>query len=249
MNIHSVASHPFRPKFPNGLYGITPDWHDAEKLSDAVCAAAAGGMRVVQLRSKTASPELRLKLAQRLMQTCHHLGVLLIINDDWQFTLQLNMQGLKGVHIGRDDGTSQTVRAQLGNGFVLGVSCYDDLNRAIAATAPVEPQHLGPTVDYVAFGAMFASGTKPHAPPAALNILTQARHHWHGKDTRPALVAIGGITVDNAAMVIAAGADALAVAGGLFLSPHIEQTARRFTDLFAEMSSHTFNEQSSQPVS
>lgn len=236
-NVPSVSQ---RPTFPRGLYGITPDWQDIEKLDDAIHAAAAGGMTVVQLRNKTADPSTRLAFTRRLLKTCHSLGVLFILNDDWRLVHQLGEVGPIGAHIGRDDGDSQSVRAALGDAIVLGVSCYDDLNRAVAATQAISTSTstaiatsivTGPTVDYVAFGAMFASNTKPGASPASLNILTQARQHWQHSVNRPALVAIGGITVNNASMVVQAGADSLAVAGGLFLSPHIEQTARQFTEI------------------
>jgi thiamine-phosphate pyrophosphorylase len=233
-----------RPIFPKGLYGITPEWKDIEKLDDAIHAAAAGGMKVLQLRNKTADPSTRLVFTQRLLKTCNRLGVLFILNDDWRLVQQLGKVGPIGAHIGRDDGDSQVVREALGNAIVLGVSCYDDLDRAVAVTQAISDNALhstdmatsiatltGPTVDYVAFGAMFSSNTKPGAPPASLHVLTQARQHWQHHVNRPALVAIGGITVHNASTVVQAGADSLAVAGGLFLSPHIEQTARRFTEI------------------
>jgi thiamine-phosphate pyrophosphorylase len=236
-----------RPFFPKGLYGITPEWQDIEKLDDAIHAAVAGGMKVVQLRNKTADPSTRLAFSQRLLKTCHSLGVLFILNDDWRLAQQLGELGPIGVHIGRDDGDSLAVRQALGETIVLGVSCYDDLDRAVVAAQtisnkafnssdikPLISSITGPTVDYVAFGAMFASNTKPSAPPASLNVLTQARHHWQNQVNRPALVAIGGITVHNASMVIQAGADSLAVSGGLFLSPHIEQTARQFTEIIQQ---------------
>ena len=236
-----------RPIFPKGLYGITPEWQDIEKLDDAIHAAAAGGMKVVQLRNKTADPSTRLAFAQRLLKTCQSLGVLFILNDDWRLVQQLGKLGPIGAHIGRDDGDSQAVRNALGDTIVLGVSCYDDLDRAVASAqaisnkalnstemAPLIATTSGLTVDYVAFGAMFASNTKPGAPPASLNVLTQARQHFQHQVNRPALVAIGGITVHNASMVMQAGADSLAVAGGLFLSPHIEQTARQFTEIIQQ---------------
>lgn len=236
-----------RPIFPKGLYGITPEWQDIEKLDDAIHAAAAGGMKVIQLRNKTADPSTRLAFAQRLLKTCQSLGVLFILNDDWRLVQQLGKLGPIGAHIGRDDGDSQAVRKALGDTIVLGVSCYDDLDRAVASAqaisnkalnstemAPLIATTSGLTVDYVAFGAMFASNTKPGAPPASLNVLTQARQHFQHQVNRPALVAIGGITVHNASMVMQAGADSLAVAGGLFLSPHIEQTARQFTEIIQQ---------------
>jgi thiamine-phosphate pyrophosphorylase len=283
LNINTGITAPIRPKFPIGLYGITPDWHDIEKLDDAIHAAAAGGMQVVQLRLKTVEPGTRLAFAERLMQTCHRLGVLFILNDDWRMVQvlsnkesdkesnkesdrenndqsndqsngpNLNGQLPIGAHIGRDDGNSQIVRAALGHNVVLGVSCYDDLNRAIAATQPIPKQSvhsvginaptdlMSPTVDYVAFGAMFTSQTKPGAPAAALTTLTQARQHWQHLANRPAIVAIGGITLSNVAQVVRAGADSIAVSGSLFLSPTIEHTARQFSDCIHEQTNAKLN--------
>jgi thiamine-phosphate pyrophosphorylase len=256
--LNDISTTPVRPNFPKGLYGITPDWHDIEKLDNAIYAAASGGMQVVQLRLKTVEPSTRLAFAQRLIQTCQRLGVLFILNDDWRMVQTLmgldatyqgltsqvnapgfNRQSLIGAHIGRDDGNSKSVRAALGYNVVLGVSCYDDLDRAIAATQPIE--QMGSTVDYVAFGAMFASQTKPGAPSAGLTTLTQARQHWQHQANRPAIVAIGGITLENVAQVVQAGADSIAVSGSLFSNANIEQTARKFSEKIHEYSHTTLN--------
>lgn len=230
-----MTTQSVRPPFTGGLYGITPDWHDKHRLEDAIRAAACGGMTIVQLRLKTASLDTQITLIHHLAPICLQMGVYLIVNDQWQILQSIGLNpslGLSGVHIGRDDGLSQTVRQVIGESYLLGVSCYDDLDRAIHAYEPLSAQTDLATVDYVAFGAMFSSTTKPHAPPAALSTLTRAREHWQHQKTRPVLVAIGGITPNNAKIVVDAGADSLAVSAGLFESPDIEQTARQLSQWF-----------------
>lgn len=207
-------------RFPSGLYGVTPDWDDAQRLEQAVAAAIAGGMTALQLRHKTASPAQRLSLAKRLQPICGLHHVPLIINDDWQLAQAV---GADGVHLGKDDEDPAKVRDKLGPDMLLGVSCYSDLDRARRMLT------LG--VDYVAFGAMFASGTKPHAPGASLDIIKQAHTLTATMASDAAVVAIGGITVDNAPSILDAGADSLAVIGGLFMASDIETTARAFQTL------------------
>ena len=205
-------------RFPSGLYGVTPQWQDPAQLESAVRAAAAGGMTALQLRHKTSDTSEREVLARHLLGVCQSLQIPLIINDDWRLARSI---GAHGVHLGKDDDDPAMVREALDANCLLGVSCYDDLSRA--------RQMLDIGVDYVAFGAMFASGTKPQAPGAALQTLTEARSLIQTSAAQTAVVAIGGITVDNAASVLAAGADSLAVVGGLFLTPNIEATARGFS--------------------
>lgn len=213
--------------FPRGLYGVTPDWDDAARLDAAVRDAAAGGMTAVQLRLKTVQVQKRLEIAQRLRATCSELGILYIINDDWHLAIEVKADG---VHLGRDDGDPFEVRKAVGNHFLIGVSCYAD---------PLRAQKLMEVpADYVAFGAMYASGTKPAAPPAPLSVLTQgltlARQHA-GKVgyPRPAVVAIGGITPGNARALMQAGADSVAVVGALFNAPDIQYAAQQFTRIFS----------------
>lgn len=207
-------------RFPAGLYGVTPDWHDANRLQAAIVQAAAGGMTAVQLRLKDLDRDQRRAIATQLLPVCRQANVPLIINDDWQLAIEI---GASGVHLGKDDADPALVRRELTPSMCLGVSCYSDLQRA--------RQMLELGVDYIAFGAMFSSGTKPQAPPAALSILTEGKALAlkHAPDT--AVVAIGGITADNAASVLAAGADSVAVVGGLFLAKDIEDAAWRLSAL------------------
>jgi thiamine-phosphate pyrophosphorylase len=213
-------------RFPRGLYGVTPDWVDAQQLGQAVRQAARGGMSALQLRQKTATGHERQALAQHLLTICQEFDIPLIINDDWQLAKAV---GAAGVHLGRDDDDPAMVRQALGPDALLGVSCYGDLKRA--------QQMLQIGVDYVAFGAMFASGTKPQAVTTRLELLREARALLGALSPQTAVVAIGGITTDNATSVLQAGADSLAVVGGLFLSSDIEQTARQFSHLSAQAQS------------
>lgn len=206
------------PMSCRGLYALTdavllPD----DRLIGAVERALLGGARLIQYRDKSHDAARRLTQAQALDELCQRYKVPLIINDDAELAAQV---GAAGVHIGQDDPDLATARARLGPKAIIGVSCYDRLDLALAA------ERAG--ADYVAFGAFFPSPTKPHEirPPIAL--LREARAAL----TVP-IVAIGGITPDNAPLLLNAGADALAVVSAVFAQPDIQAAARRFAALFA----------------
>lgn len=232
-------------RFPSGLYGVTPEWDDTDRLLAAVRLAAEGGMRALQLRRKDASPEVRAQQARALAPLCHELGVVFLVNDHWRLALDI---GADGAHLGRDDGDLAEARAVAGPDFVLGASCYNELDRA--------RQLLDAGADYIAFGAVYVSPTKPHAVQAPLSLLAQARalatrhaaevagyennttvhadranaHENSGPHSRAipraAVVAIGGITAARAPEVARAGADSIAVITGLFDAPDILAAAR-----------------------
>ena len=182
-----------------GLYAITDGAPSAQALAERVAAWIAGGARVVQYRDKSPDAARRLMEARALRAVCREAGVPLLINDDVALAATV---GADGVHLGRDDVDPAQARAQLGAGALIGVSCYADLGQARAAVAH--------GADYVAFGRFFASATKPDAPPAPLEVLRAAR-----AALPVPIVAIGGITPDNAPVLIASGADLVAVIGGL----------------------------------
>ena len=210
-------------KFPKGLYGVTPEWDDAMRLEDAVRAAASGGMRALQLRHKTADTRLRHQLGSRVLEVCKELNIVFLINDDWRLAKEI---GADGVHLGRDDDAPEFVREAIGPDMLIGVSCYADPVRA--------EKFIACNVAYIAFGAMFASQTKPLAPVAPLAVLQQGRAICRAQPIpRPAVVAIGGIDTSNAHQIFQAGADSIAVVGGLFLSDNIEQTARVLSSSFS----------------
>ena len=200
-----------------GLYAITPDLEDTEKLCHMVEASILGGARVVQYRNKVADAGLRISQASALLPICRKHHIPFIINDHLDLFLQLDADG---IHIGSDDGNIAEIRSKIGKNKVLGVSCYTDFDNAKKA------REQG--ADYVAFGACFPSKTKPNAPRAGLDLFTQA------KSLNIPAVAIGGITLENAGSVIHAGASALAVIGELFNrdTQQIESIAQQFSSLF-----------------
>ncbi len=191
-----------------GLYAITPESGDVERNTRL---ALEGGMALLQYRQKKRN----LDLARAIVRLGREFGVPVIINDDVELALEL---GADGVHLGRDDGELAPARKRL-RGKILGASCY---NEAALARAAVKAG-----ADYVAFGSVFSSPTKPSAVRAPLSLFADA------KPLGVPLAAIGGITLDNASPLIAAGADLLAVITDLFDAPDIRQRARDYGKLFA----------------
>jgi thiamine-phosphate pyrophosphorylase len=208
----------------SGLYAITPDalLRDPPRLLAAVAAAVRGGARLIQYRDKFHTGDARLALARALRQTCHAGGARLIVNDDAQLA---HAAGADGVHLGAGDGSLAAARAQLGVQALIGATCGNSLDRARAAIAE--------GADYVAFGRLFASNTKPDAPPAELATLRAAR-----RELATPVCAIGGITPDNAPQVIAAGADLIAAVDGVFGAADIEAAARAYARLWPGSATH-----------
>jgi thiamine-phosphate pyrophosphorylase len=203
----------------SGLYAVTPDDRLLPRLSALVEAALAGGTRLVQYRNKLAPAPLRRAQAAELLRICRAYGAKLIVNDDLWLAIEI---GADGAHVGRDDVPGhdlQTAREALGAKRLLGVSCYNDLERVTAAAK------VG--ADYVGIGSMFPSATKPAAEAATPELLAEARHRFAGP-----VAAIGGITIRNASQVIAAGADMVAVVSDLFNAMDIRRRASEFQKLF-----------------
>ena len=198
-----------------GLYAVTPDEPDTAALALKVRQALRGGARMVQYRNKSAGVDLRREQAAALLQLCRMAGVPLIINDDLELAVDLDAEGL---HLGRGDGDLRSARRRLGVDKLLGASCYDKLELAIAA------QNQG--ASYVAFGAAFSTTTKPEAVRAPLSLYGEARARLGVP-----VVAIGGITLRNAGKVMLAGAAAVAVISALFDAPDIERRAREFSQI------------------
>lgn len=200
-----------------GLYAVTPDEADTARLLALVRPVLAGGAALLQYRNKRAAPDLRCAQARAVLGLCREYGVPLLINDDLALALAI---GADGVHLGRDDGDVAAARRALGVGRLLGVSCYDEWARAERGARA--------GADYVAFGAMFASPTKPLAPRAPLELVTRAR-----RELGVAVATIGGITLDNAPALVAAGADLLAVITDVFAAPDPAARTRAYRALFA----------------
>jgi thiamine-phosphate pyrophosphorylase len=200
-----------------GLYAVTPDEPDTGILVAKVGAALAGGARLVQYRNKTATAALRSAQAAALQAFCRRHRVPLIINDHLELALEVDADGL---HLGGDDGSVAAARALLGPRKILGASCYNTLDKAVRAW------HEG--ADYVAFGSFFASGVKPGAVRAPLGLLADAK-----REIPVPVVAIGGITAQNAPQLIRAGADAVAVISAVFAATEVTAAAKQFERLFA----------------
>ncbi len=198
-----------------GLYAITPDEPRTEILVGKVGQALRGGASLVQYRNKTASAELRREQGRALAALCRMAGAPFIVNDDLALALALDADG---VHLGADDGDLSEARQRLGQGKLLGASCYNRMELAQAAAQA--------GVDYLAFGSVFRSDTKPGAVRAPLALFAEARRSF----ALP-LIAIGGITLENAPQVFAAGADAVAVISAVFGADDITASAAGFARL------------------
>ncbi|MDD5215567.1 MAG: thiamine phosphate synthase [Methylococcales bacterium] len=230
----------------NGLYAITPDGKTAEEILEFTQAVLKGGAKIVQYRFKAHPPLPPFKggngsvqfenyqiernflppleggggevlLAQQLLKLCHTYNVPLIINDNVELADKI---GADGVHLGKEDGSISQARARLGEKAIIGVSCYNSLERAVAA------EKEGAT--YVAFGRFFSSTSKPLAAPAQIGTLTAAR-----KILTVPIVAIGGILPENGASLLNAGADLLAVIGGL-ATENPRLSAQNYCRLFSQ---------------
>ena len=203
--------------FPSlrGLYAITQQTDDTPRLLADVRAALDGGARVIQYRDKSKRTALRIDQASQLHALCKLYNVLFIVNDDVNLA---NAVDADGVHLGELDDKLDKARAKL-PGKIIGVSCYNQLERAVAA------EERG--ADYVAFGSFFPSATKPDAKHAPIELLRQAWQH-----VSIPIVAIGGVTVNNAAELIEAGADAVAVVRAVFEAEDIMYAAKNFSKLF-----------------
>ncbi len=203
------------PRWPRrGLYLITPDGADTDALAARVAPLLAHAAWL-QYRNKAADAALRREQARALLPLCRARGVPLIVNDDAALAADI---GADGAHLGEDDGDIAAARALLGGDAILGVSCYDSLERAQRAAAA--------GADYVAFGAFFPSRTKAATRRAAPDLLRDSAALGLPR------VAIGGITPDNAPALIAAGADLIAVVGGVFQAADPLAAARAYRNLF-----------------
>ena len=198
-----------------GVYLITPDQNDTDALLAATAPLLAAGVALLQYRNKTADAALRLAQATALQALCSAHGVPLLVNDQVELAKAV---GAAGVHLGEDDGELAAARALLGPQAIIGASCYNDpalAQRAIAAGA-----------SYVAWGAFYPSSTKPLARRADVQLLHDGHHLGVPQ------VAIGGLTPDNAGVLVDAGADLLAVISGIYAAPDPLAALRAYQSLF-----------------
>lgn len=202
----------------HGLYAITDSQLLAGKLLPYVEAALKGGAKLLQYRDKSTDDARRLREAEALRELCNRYGAALIINDDAELAARLGV----GLHLGQTDGSLSVARALLGRQAIIGGTCHAQLELAEAAAKE--------GVSYVAFGRFFNSTTKPGAPAANVELLDAAK----ARINLP-IVAIGGVTLDNAPALIAHGASMIAVIHGLFgadSAAEVERRARALSALF-----------------
>ena len=201
-----------------GLYAITDEnLITNARFSEAVELALQGGARIIQYRDKSNNPQKRLQQATILCSLCEQYQTVSIINDDIELAKAVNADG---VHLGKDDISLAKARQILGDKTIIGVSCYNDLSLAVKAEEN--------TADYVAFGAMFPSATKPRAIVAGPDIISQAK-----QQLSIPVCSIGGITINNIHQVIQHGADMTAVISDLFSADDIQHTAKQLSQQFS----------------
>jgi len=204
-------------KSVRGLYVIADTGIITKDLVQAVTEAIEGGASVVQYRDKSDNTAKRSSDAIALRDLCRQHDVTFIINDDAELARQVKADG---VHLGKNDADIASARELLGTHAIVGISCYNELERGRSAIT------VG--ASYIAFGSFYPSTVKPNAVHASDALLTQAQQEF----TVP-IVAIGGITPENGARLVAAGADALAVITGIFKSGDIRGAARQYAKLFS----------------
>lgn len=200
-----------------GLYLVTPNWDDTDKLLAVSAQALDAGLALLQYRHKSASAALRLEQATALLALCRRHRCALVINDFVELCQSLDADG---VHVGGTDASVAQMRAALGPDKIVGASCYGDLALARAAQAE--------GASYVAFGGFYPSLVKQYPVTTAPDIVAQAK-----REIALPCVVIGGMTPDNAAPLAARGADMVAAISSVYLAPDPAAAVRRFQALFA----------------
>ncbi len=199
-----------------GLYLVTPDWDDTDKLLQTTGQAIKGGAVLIQYRHKSASAALRSEQAQALLRLCRQHGKPLIINDHVDLCLDLDADG---VHVGGTDDSVAAVRARVGLDKIVGASCYGDLNLARDAAAS--------GASYVAFGGFYPSRVKQYAVTTPPTMVADASHEL----TVPVCV-IGGMTAANSQPLVQLGAYWVAAISSVYSADDPQTAAQEFTALF-----------------
>ncbi len=199
-----------------GLYAITDDTLDERSLLDRTEQILSAGVTALQYRDKLSDPATCQQRAFALQQLCRKYQVPFIVNDDIQLAEDVSADG---IHLGRDDAGYEKARDRLGPDTIIGISCYNLMDRAIAT------QKMG--ADYIAFGAFFPTTTKSDTTKATKELLINAK-----KEICLPIVAIGGITQENGKSLLAAGADILAVISSVYHTDEPKRAVQRFNELF-----------------
>jgi len=201
-----------------GIYGILPVGLETSELLLKAEAALQGGVKTLQLRDKGLGYKDALKRAKLLCQLSRDHGAQLIVNDSLQLA---DESGADGVHLGRDDMQSiASMRSEVGDDLLIGISCQAD--------AAFAQYVLGEGADYVSFGAIFATDSKPEAAPIGLPRLAKARQIFPDAN----ICAIGGISLEAIPAIRLAGADCAAVISSLFAAEDIAAQARKMMEVW-----------------
>ena len=202
--------------FLRGLYLVTPDWDDTERLLAVTDVALTAGASLVQYRHKDASPALRAEQGAALLALCRSHGRPLVINDHIDLCRELDADG---VHLGGTDGPVAQARALLGPDKIVGASCYGELKLAESA------QQAG--ASYVAFGGFYPSPVKKYSfvtPPELVEV-------WRDRVALQ-MVVIGGMTPANAAPLVRRGAAMVAAITSVYAAADPAASVREFCALF-----------------
>lgn len=204
--------------FMRGLYLVTPDWDDTERLLAVTDIALTAGASLVQYRHKSASPALRAEQGAALLALCRSHNRPLVINDHIDLCRDLDADG---VHVGGTDSPVAQARALLGPDKIVGASCYGELKLAEAA------QQAG--ASYVAFGGFYPSPVKKYSfvtPPELVDV-------WRDRVALPMAV-IGGMTPANAAPLVRRGASMVAAITSVYAADDPAAAVRGFCALFKQ---------------
>ena len=199
-----------------GLYLVTPDWDDTDKLLAATEQGLLGGASLLQYRHKTASDDLQQEQAKALLALCRRYRVPFIINDHLALCEMIDADGL---HVGGTDASVAAVRTLLGKDKIVGASCYGDLELARQSAAA--------GASYVAFGGFYPSRVKKYEVSTALDIITRAKI-----EIKVPLCVIGGMSVDNSRPLVQLGADLVAAISSVYSSDDQQRAASEFAQLF-----------------
>ncbi len=199
-----------------GLYLVTPDWDDTDKLLAASEQAISGGATLLQYRHKTAPVALREEQARALLALCRKMKVPFIINDHIDLCMSIDADG---IHVGGTDAPVAAVRARVGKQKIIGASCYGDLQLARDAAAA--------GASYVAFGGFYPSRVKKYEVTTPPDIVTRAI-----AELDVPVCVIGGMTVENSKPLVDLGAHMVAAISSVYSAADHRAAAAAFTALY-----------------
>ena len=206
-----------RPHRDKGLYVITDCGQpDLRTMLDRTGKILEAGVSILQFRDKSDDQSLRRETARALRELCNRTDTVFLINDDVRLAIDACADG---VHLGKDDMSYAEARSLLGDGKIIGISCYNDIQAARRAQAE--------GADYIAFGAFYQTQTKTGTVKAAPELLTTAK-----AEIFIPIVAIGGINPENGRALVKAGADMLAVISSVYNVDNPGRVVLKYNALF-----------------